>query len=75
MKKIDSNMILFAIADGLGGQLAGHIAAQTAMQAIENFTPDCDNLNKEVEDLIHRAINQLQNYPNLTQNWNIWALP
>ncbi len=55
IKKIHPDMILFAVADGLGGQPAGHVAAQTAMQAIENFVPDSDNLKKEVEDLILKA--------------------
>ena len=55
IKNIRPDMILLAIADGLGGQPAGHIAAQTAIQAIENFIPGSDDPEKKVADLILKA--------------------
>ncbi len=55
IKKIRPDMILLAIADGLGGQPAGHIAAQTAIKAIEFFIPGSDDLGIKVADLILKA--------------------
>ena len=55
IKKLCPDMIFLALADGLGGQPAGHIAAQTAIQAVENFIPCSGEIEKEMGELILKA--------------------
>ncbi len=56
-RRVDQATWLFAIADGLGGQPGGELAADTAMAVLEKFTPDPEshNLEQEVVALLLRA--------------------
>ncbi|MEA3546407.1 MAG: protein phosphatase 2C domain-containing protein [Thermodesulfobacteriota bacterium] len=54
-KQINEETWLFAIADGLGGQPGGAVAADAAMAVMENFQPQSGNLEQQVTDLLLKA--------------------
>jgi protein phosphatase len=54
-KQINERTWLFAIADGLGGQPGGAVAADAAMAVMENFQPRAGDLEQQVTDLLLKA--------------------
>ncbi len=52
IKQIDFETVLMAVADGLGGQPSGHIAAQTAVDDIKAFKPGSDLAEKGLLTLL-----------------------
>ncbi len=52
IKQISPEDVLLAVADGLGGQPAGHIAAQTAVRNIEGLLSDTKNPEKDLSNLL-----------------------
>ncbi|MFH1156352.1 MAG: protein phosphatase 2C domain-containing protein [Pseudomonadota bacterium] len=52
IKKIQSEILLLAIADGLGGQPAGDIAAQTAIDALDTWMPGSHDVTQDLANLI-----------------------
>ncbi len=55
IKPISPGVTLLAIADGLGGQPAGEVAAQTAIDALADFMPGSDTLDRDVMNLMFKA--------------------
>jgi protein phosphatase len=54
-RQVDGETWLFAIADGLGGQPGGELAADIAMAVMEKFRPGSDDFEQQVTDLLLRA--------------------
>lgn len=54
-KQVNEDTWLFAIADGLGGQPGGAVAADAAMAVMENFQPRAGDLEQQVTDLLLKA--------------------
>ena len=48
----DPETVLMAVVDGLGGQPAGHIAAQKAVRDIKDFLPGTDIDEKSLSNLL-----------------------
>jgi len=55
IKKISSDILLLAVADGLGGQPSGDIASKVAIEAIQNYNASNEDFKKQVTDLIFKA--------------------
>ncbi len=55
VREINQDMLLMAVADGLGGQPSGHIASEVAIEAIQNYFPSNENFEKQACDLIFKA--------------------
>ncbi|MCD6389922.1 MAG: serine/threonine-protein phosphatase [Desulfobulbaceae bacterium] len=54
-KQVNEDTWLFAIADGLGGQPGGAVAADAAMAVMENFQPQAGDLEQQVTDILLKA--------------------
>ncbi len=52
IKEINKEVMLLAVADGLGGQPSGHVASAVAIEAIQNYSPSNADFKK------HWNINQ-----------------
>jgi serine/threonine protein phosphatase PrpC len=55
IKEIDNDIMLLAVADGLGGQPSGHVASEVAIEAIQNYSPSNEGFKKQAIDLIFKA--------------------
>ncbi|MFW6287266.1 MAG: Stp1/IreP family PP2C-type Ser/Thr phosphatase [bacterium] len=51
----EKSVPLFAVADGMGGHQAGEIASQIAVQSLEKYDFDYENILDEIKSSINRA--------------------
>ncbi len=54
-RQVNEDTWLFAIADGLGGQPGGEVAADIVMAVMEKFQPQSGDLKQQVTDLLLKA--------------------
>lgn len=54
-RDLESDSVLMSVADGMGGQAGGAVAAQMASDVLAEFDPDCVPVEKELERLIREA--------------------
>lgn len=53
IKKMEDGSVLMAVADGLGGQIAGDYAAEIAVEKLDTIQPDANDIQK---DLVNRVL-------------------
>jgi len=55
VKEFDDGSLFLAVADGLGGMVAGKRAAETAKECLDNFNPECEAVEAHIEELMQEA--------------------
>ena len=55
VKEFDDGSILTAVADGLGGMVEGKRAAETAKESLNNFNPECQDVEAHLIELMQEA--------------------
>ena len=68
-KQVNEDTWLFAIADGLGGQPGGAVAADAAMAVMENFQPRASDLEQQVTGILLKANEEIIKQGELQPNF------
>ncbi len=55
VKEIENGSVLLAVADGMGGEAGGHIAAETTINCLSKIETGSEDLSQSLEDFVLEA--------------------